>query len=114
MEYLEADQEEPKGAIALRDQVHEIPIHRELNTISGGFSRGRSSTSKRKRYVREVMSLEVNRLDHPSEPDLCFTSSNFEDMVPHKDDSVVISVLTVGRKVHRVLIDQGSSTDVMF
>jgi len=26
-EYLEVDQEEPKGAVALRDQVHEIPIH---------------------------------------------------------------------------------------
>ena len=35
-------------------------------------------------------------------------------MVPHEDDPVVISVVTVGRKVHRILIDQGSSTDVMF
>jgi len=36
-EYLEIDQEELKGAISLRDQVHEILIHGELNTISGGF-----------------------------------------------------------------------------
>ena len=35
-------------------------------------------------------------------------------MVPHDNDPVVISVVTVGRKVHRVLVDQGSSTDVMF
>jgi len=32
-EYLEADQEEPKGKVALRDQMHEIPIHGELNTV---------------------------------------------------------------------------------
>ena len=32
-EYLEADQEEPKGEVALMDQVHEIPFHEELNTI---------------------------------------------------------------------------------
>jgi len=26
-EYLEANQEEPKGEVALRDQAHEIPVH---------------------------------------------------------------------------------------
>jgi len=26
-EYLEADREEPKGEVSLRDQMHEIPIH---------------------------------------------------------------------------------------
>jgi len=36
------------------------------------------------------------------------------DVVPHEDDPIVISVITVGTRVHRVLIDQGSSTDVMF
>jgi len=33
---------------------------------------------------------------------------------PYEDDPVVISVITIGQNVHRVLIDQGSSTDVMF
>jgi len=113
-EYLEADQEEPKGAFALRDQVHEIPIHGELNTISRGFSGGGSSASKRKRYARAVMSLEAMRSDHSPEPHLCFTSSDLEDVVSHEDDPVVISVVTIGKKVHIVLIDQGSSTDVMF
>ena len=35
-------------------------------------------------------------------------------MVPHDNDPVVISVVTAGRKVHRVLVDQGSSANVMF
>jgi len=35
-------------------------------------------------------------------------------MVPHEDDPVVISVITVGRRVHGVLIEEGSTTDVMF
>jgi len=60
------------------------------------------------------MSLEERRPDHPPEPILCFTSSNLEDVVPHEDDPLVIFVVTVGRKVHKVLIDQGSSADVMF
>lgn len=86
--------------VAIRDQTHETPVHGELNTISGGFSGGGSSTSKRKRYARAVMSLDTSRLDHPLEPTLCFTSSDLEDLVPHEDDSVVIYVVTVGQKVH--------------
>jgi len=35
-------------------------------------------------------------------------------VVPHDNDPVVIFVVMVGRKVHRVLIDQGSSADVLF
>ena len=51
---------------------------------------------------------------HPPEPTLCFASSELEDVVPHENDLVVISVVTVERKVHTILIDQGSSVDVMF
>ena len=101
-EYLEADQGEPKGEGALRDQVHETPIHGELNTISGGFSGGGNSTSKRKRYAQIVMSLEGRRPYYP-----------MKDVVPYENDPVVLSIVTVGRKVHRVLIDQGSSVDMM-
>jgi len=58
--------------------------------------------------------MEASRRDHPPELDLCFTSSDLEDMVPHEDDPVVIFVVTAGRKVHKVLIDQGNSANVMF
>jgi len=36
-EYLEGDQEGSKEEVAPRDQVHEVPVHGELNTISGGL-----------------------------------------------------------------------------
>jgi len=58
------------------------------------------------------MSLEARRPDHTPESDLCFTSSDLEDVFPHNNDLLVVSVVIVGR--NRVLIDQGSSTDVMF
>ena len=60
------------------------------------------------------MVVEVRRPDHPPEPALCFMSSDLEDMVPHEDDPVVIFVVIMGRKVHRVPVDQESSADVMF
>ena len=34
------------------------------------------------------------------------TRADLQDVVPHDNDPVVISVVTVGRKVHRVLVDQ--------
>jgi len=71
---------------------------------------GEKFDSKRKRYARTVMSLEARRPDHPPESTLCFTSYDLEDVVPHEDDSMVIFVITIGKKVHRVLINQGSST----
>jgi len=50
-EYLEDNQEEPKGEIVVGDQAHETPVHGEQNTTLGGFSEGGSSASKRKRYA---------------------------------------------------------------
>jgi len=77
-EYLEANQEEPKGEIDVRDQAHETLVHGELNTISGGFSGGGSSAFKRKRYARAVMSFDTRRPDHPLEPTLCLRSPTWK------------------------------------
>jgi len=55
------------------------------------------------------MSLDTRRSDRPVEPSLCFIGFALEDVFPYEDDLVVIFIVTVGRKVHRVLIDQGSS-----
>jgi len=113
-EYLERSQEGSKEELPLADQRHEVPVHGEINTISGGFSEEGCTASKLKKYVREVMTVETQEPDQPAEPDLCFTNADLRDVVPHEDDPVMISVITVGRRVHRVLIDQRSSTDVMF
>jgi len=59
------------------------------------------------------MSVEVQEADDALDVDLVFTKADLRDVVPHDNDPVVISVMTEGRKVHRVLVDQGSSTDVM-
>jgi len=58
---------------------------------------------------------EAQKSDQTPKPDFVFTKIDLQDVVPHDNDPVVISVVTVGRKVHHVLVDQGSSAaDVMF
>jgi len=113
-EYLEGSQEGSNEELPLANQGHEILMHDEINTISGGFSGRECCASKRKKYAREVVKVEAREPDQPAEPDLYFTRADLGDVVPHEDDPVVISVLTVGIRVHRVLIDQGSLADVMF
>jgi len=47
-------------------------------------------------------------------PEITFSDVDRSDIVPHEDDPVVISIIAMERRVHRVLVDQGSSVDVMF
>jgi len=113
-EYLEADHGEQQGDVVLRDSPHEVPIHAELNMISGGFSGGGNTTAKRKRYARTVMTLEAKSHDDTPNPDLYFTKTDLVGIVPHDNDPIMIFVVMVGRKVHQALIDQGSSPDLLF
>ncbi|XP_068477237.1 uncharacterized protein [Phaseolus vulgaris] len=94
-------------------QQHEVPIHGEIHTIAGGFSGGGCTASQHKKYVRSVMSVEVFE-DHSPDVDITFTKEDLRDVVPHDNDPIVISFVTTGRMVHRALVDQGSSADVMF
>ena len=94
-------------------QQHEAPVLGEIHTIAGGFSGGGCTASQRKKYVRSVMAVEVFE-DHSPDVDVTFTREDLRDVVPHDNDPIVISLITTGRTVYRVLVDQGSSADVMF
>ena len=59
------------------------------------------------------MSVEAFE-DHSLDVDITFTKEDLRDVVPHDNDPIVISLVTAGRMVHQVLVDQGSSADVMF
>jgi len=113
-EYLEVSQAGSKEELQSADQRHKVPVHDEINTISGGFSGGGCTASQHRKYAREVMTVEAREPNQPVEPDLYFTKVDLRDVVPHEDNPMVIMVITVGRRLHRVLVDQGSSTNVMF
>ena len=53
-------------------------------------------------------------VDEVLDVDLAFTKADLRDVIPHDNDPVVVSIVTAGRKVHIVLVNQGSSADVMF
>jgi len=53
-DYLAGSTETTALTVPEENQTHEILIHGEVHTISGGFSRGGPTASQRKKYVRSV------------------------------------------------------------
>jgi len=47
-DYVQGDQEGTTEEASTGEQRHEVPIHGEIHTISGGFSRGGCTASQRK------------------------------------------------------------------
>ncbi|XP_068504419.1 uncharacterized protein [Phaseolus vulgaris] len=113
-DYLQEAPDDQMLVAAGADQGHEVPIHGEVNTISGGFSGGGCTASQRRRYAQGATTAEVLQANLVPDVDLVFTKANLRDVIPHDNDPMVISLVTAGRRVRRVLVDQGSSTDVMF
>ncbi|XP_045791855.1 uncharacterized protein LOC123886594 [Trifolium pratense] len=87
-----------------------------VNTIAGGFSGAGESSSARKRYVRRAISeIYLVRQPQPIDvPDLAFTARDGLEVAPHDDDPLVIQVQILNCDVKRVLIDSGSSADIMY
>ncbi|PNX78768.1 gag-pol polyprotein, partial [Trifolium pratense] len=87
-----------------------------VNTIAGGFSGGGVSSNARKKYARSVtheIYLVGNTPSSPV-PDISFTTKDGQGVFPHDDDPLVIQVQILNCDVKRVLIDSGSSADVMY
>jgi len=92
---------------------HVSSIFADLNTIASRFLGGGPTSASRKRYARSVV-MTAALLPRKSTPAISFSEEDRTDVVAHEDDPVVISVIAMGRWVHRILVDQDSSTDVLF
>ncbi|KAK2435872.1 hypothetical protein QL285_020899 [Trifolium repens] len=87
-----------------------------VNTIAGGFAGGGNSNNARKRYVRKSeRDLDmVGHVSFPPAPDLSFSPKDATNIASHDDDPLVIQVQILNCDVKRVLIDSGSSADIMY
>ena len=87
--------------------------------ISGGFAGGGESSSARKAHLHSIKSgevLEVQVVSKIPRPDtaITFSDSDLEGCQHPHDDPLVIKAIVAKKTVHRVLIDNGSSTDIIF
>ncbi|XP_047157104.1 splicing regulatory glutamine/lysine-rich protein 1-like [Vigna umbellata] len=96
-----------------RSRSHDRSLHGTINTISGRFAGG-SSASARKRNLRELKS--VHRVDVRKRfmPPITFTDEDFHAPDPDQDDPMVITAIIARYSVGKVLVDQGSSVNILY
>ncbi|XP_057958739.1 uncharacterized protein LOC131151515 [Malania oleifera] len=89
----------------------------EIAVIFKGSASGGDSGGARKRYAKQVFSMEkgeTNSKRNKKDDDISFDSGDKEGVQQPHDDALVLSLLVANYKVRRVLIDNGSSANVMF
>ena len=87
--------------------------------ISGGFAGGGESSSARKAHLRSIRSEETLEIQAVSklprlDTTITFSNSDMEGCQHPYDDPLVIRVVVANKTVHRVLVDNGSSVDIIF
>ncbi|KAK2998728.1 hypothetical protein RJ639_022763 [Escallonia herrerae] len=101
--------------LARREEVRENAG--VINTISGGIAAGGSSGQGRKAYVREVLTtMGPSTKKQKKEPaqTISFSDDDVGDTrIPH-DDPLVVTLRVGNFDVKRILVDNGSSAEVLF
>ena len=97
---------------------HQQPLG-EIHVISGGFAGGGESSSARKAHLRSIRSVEMGEI-HPVsklprlDTTITFSDSDLEGCQHPHDDPLVVRAIVANTTVHRVLVDNGSSADIIF
>ncbi|GFZ06814.1 hypothetical protein Acr_18g0009840 [Actinidia rufa] len=96
------------------------PTAGDIQTIHGGFGSGGCSTSSRKKYARNALrpaEEEIYNLSSSYVGDqtpITFSNDDLRGLhLPH-DDALVVSAVIANFNVQRILIDNGSSADILF
>ncbi|XP_072084746.1 uncharacterized protein [Arachis hypogaea] len=88
-----------------------------INCISGGYAGGGHTSSARKRTYRAMLAVENNPHNPPpmqEVPELTFEHADLNSTYTNYDDPVVISIQLGDLIVRKVLLDPGSSADILF
>ena len=87
--------------------------------ISGGFAGGGESSSAWKAHLRSIRSTKVGEIQAVSklprlDMSITFSDSDLEGCQHPHDDPLVVRAVVTNKTVHRVLVDNGSSPDIIF
>ena len=112
------DQAPPPSPRQPAPTQHHKPLG-EIHAISGGFAGEGESNSAWKAHLRSIISgetLEIQAISKLPQLDttITFSDSDMEGCQHPHDDPLVIRVVVANKTIHRVLVDNGGSADIIF
>ena len=112
------DQASPPSPRQLAPTQHQKPLG-EIHVIFGGFAGGGESNSAWKAHLHSIRSGETLEIQAVSklprlDTTITFSNSDMEGCQHPHDNPLVIRVVIANKMVHRVLVDNGRSTDIIF
>ena len=112
------DQAPPSSPRQPAPTQHQQPLG-EIHVISRGFAGGGESSSARKAHLHSIISRETLEIQAVSklprlDATITFLDSDMEGCQHPHDDPLVIRVVIANKTVHRVLVNNESSTDIIF
>nr|XP_023903529.1 uncharacterized protein LOC112015361 [Quercus suber] len=113
--FLGRDRKDEKLKAKVEDSPR--PPLGEIRIILGGNSAGQSAKSK-KAYLKVVQSVQLSGRSPCAgvmdEQAITFTDEDAERVHHPHDDAIVVTLLIADYKTRRVLIDNGSSADILY
>ena len=113
-----ASAQQPPPPPRQKTTQHQQPLG-EIHVISGGFVGGGESSSARKAHLRSIRSAEIGEIQAVSklprlDTSITFSNSDLEGCQHPYDDPLVVRAVVANKTVHRILVDNESSTDIIF
>ena len=115
---MERTDTHPREQAPRRENEHPRPPVRDIRMIIGGTAATGSSKTARKTYLRVVQNVQLTgsipKIARRESPVIGFSKEDARHLHHPHDDALVISIRVENYNVHPMLVDNGSSADILY